>query len=222
MIMNGSQLTESTDVFDFDHPAVTQFIDDAGCYSEANASKAVERLHDAVRDTIDYNVFNVSLQRGLCASDVVEEASGFCLHKSILFVAGCRKLGVPAVLCSDVVTNHVADAAMLELVGGEEFLHWYARIHLDGRWIKAAPIFNTLLCMLYGIDVLSFNPSGDSIEQRNSDSTKMVYLGQQRSYTDPAMPELIQAIQDKHPKMVADHGRTPTSHTLTGTKIASD
>lgn len=220
MIMNDPRLTESTDVFDFKNPAVTQFVEDAGCYSESNVPKAVERLHDAVRDTIDYNVFNVSLHSGLSASEVVEEASGFCLHKCILFVAGCRKLGIPAVLCSDNVTNHVADATMLELVGGEEFLHWYARIYLTGRWIKAAPIFNTLLCALYGVEVLHFNSSGDSIEQRNSDGTKMIYGGQERSYRDPAMPDLIQIITDKHPKMMTDHGRTPTSHTLTGTKIA--
>lgn len=221
MSMNQFQLTKSTKVFDYHNPAVAQFVESAGVYGEANFPKAVERLHDAVRDTIDYNVFNVALHSDLSASDVVDEASGFCLHKSILFVAGCRKLGVPAVLCSDVVTNHVADPSMIELVGGEQFLHWYTRIYLNGRWIKAAPIFNALLCAIYGVEVLRFNPSGDAIEQRNSDSTKMVYRGQQRSYPDPEMAELIQAIGDLHPKMVTDHDRTPTSHTLTGTRIAS-
>ncbi len=122
-------------------------------------------------------------------------------------------------LCSDVVTNHVADAAMHELVGGEEFLHWFARIYLNGRWIKAAPIFNTLLCMLYGIDVLRFNPSGDAIEQRNSDSTRMIYSGEQRSYVDPDMDTLLSLIAAKHPKMVTDYGRTPTSLSLAGTTL---
>jgi hypothetical protein len=218
---NEHQLTDSTEVFDFEHSAVTQFIKDAGCYLEPNIAKAVERLHDAVRDTIDYNVFNVSLHPRLNASEVVLESSGFCLHKSILFVAGCRKLGVPAVLCSDVVTNHVADAAMLELVGGEEFLHWYARIYLNGRWIKAAPIFNSLLCMIYGIDVLRFNPVGDAIEQPNSTSTKMVYRGQQRFYENPSMADLLQIIRNKHPRMVSDSGRTPASHLLTGAGLTS-
>jgi transglutaminase-like putative cysteine protease len=219
--MSQTHLTEPTGVFNFEDPAIEQFIQDAGCYSAANASKAVELLHDAVRDTIDYNVFNVPLHSDLKASEVVQEGSGFCLHKSILFIAGCRKLGLPAVLCSDIVTNHVADPAMLELVGGEEFLHWYARIYLHGRWIKCAPIFNALLCSLYGVDVLRFNPSGDSIEQHNSDSTKMTYLGQQRSYPSPEMPELIGIIRDKHPKMVTDDGRTPTSRMLTSKTIAS-
>lgn len=216
MTIADPSLTQPTAVFNFDHPTVAQFVKDAGSYAESNYTKAVERLHDAVRDTIDYNVFNVALHPNLSASDVVEETSGFCLHKSILFVAGCRKLGVPAVLSSDVVTNHVADAAMIELVGGDEFLHWYAQIYLNGRWIKAAPIFNTLLCALYGIDVLRFNPNGDAIEQRNSDSTKMVYRGHQRSYADPDMTELLQAVKDKHPKMIPGTGRTPTSHILTG------
>ncbi|MEH0059763.1 transglutaminase family protein [Auritidibacter ignavus] len=219
MIAREPQLTQATAVFDYDAPSVTQFVEDAGCYSVANVANSVERLHDAVRDTIDYNVFNVMLNTDLSASDVVDKPSGFCLHKSILFVAGCRKLGVPAVLCSDVVTNHVADAAMHELVGGEEFLHWYARIYLNGRWIKAAPIFNTLLCMLYGIDVLRFNPSGDAIEQRNSDSTRMIYRGEQRYYVDPNMDELLTLIATKHPKMVTDHGRTPTSLSLAATTL---
>lgn len=219
MSVNRFQLTRSTDVFDHHNPAVAQFVESAGSYGEPNVPKAVELLHDAVRDTIDYNVFNVALHPVLSASDVVDEASGFCLHKSILFVAGCRKLGVPAVLCSDVVTNHVADAAMIELVGGEEFLHWYARIYLNGRWIKAAPIFNAMLCALYGVDVLRFNPSSDAIEQRNSDSTKMVYRGQRLAYPDPNMAELIQAIGDMHPKMVTGHDRTPTSHALIGARI---
>lgn len=221
MIDQFTHLTDATEVFDYEHPAVQKFVENAACYRGTNVADAVERLHDAVRDSIDYNVFNVALDGNLRASSVVTEASGFCLHKSILFVAGCRKLGVPAVLCSDIVTNHVADAAMIKLVSGEEFLHWYTRIYLNGRWIKAAPIFNTLLCVLYGIDVLRFNPAGGSIEQRNTDSTRMAYRGEQRTFDNPEMNELIQLINDHHPRMITESGRTPTSLSLTGSEIAS-
>lgn len=214
-------LTEHTAVFDYQHHAVSAVVDEAGCYRATNTACAVERLHDVVRDTIDYNVFNIPLHNGLCASEVAELQTGFCLHKSVLFVAGCRKLGVPAVLCSDVVTNHVADPAMLDLVGGQEFLHWYAQIHLNGRWIKAAPIFNSLLCAVYGLEVLHFNPSTDSIRQPYRAGTRMQYQGAERRYTDPTMTELVDAIAAKHPRMVTASGRTPTSRQLADSSSSS-
>lgn len=219
MIPHDPKLIAETPVFNYGDPGIARFVKSAGCYRETNVAKSVERLHDEVRDTIDYNVFNVALHDKLSASDVVDETSGFCLHKSILFVAGCRSLGVPAVLCSDIVTNHVSDAAMRELVGGEEFLHWYAQIYLNGRWIKAAPIFNTLLCKLYGVDVLRFNPSGDAIEQRNTKSTRMIYQGEQNLYPDPNMGDILAIIAAKHPRMITDQGRTPTSLRLARARL---
>lgn len=208
-------LTAPSAVLDHDNLAVARFVEQAGCYRAGSLGEAVERLHDAVRDTIDYSVFNVALDETLSASQVVEEGAGFCLHKSLLFVAGCRRLGVPAVLASDVVVNHVADPAMIDLVGGEEFLHWYASIQLHGRWIKAAPVFNALLCSLYGVEVLRFNPSGDSLEQRHSATTKMRFLGPRHSYPDPQVSELLAVIRTRHPKMVTGTGRTPTARALT-------
>ena len=84
MITRDPHLTDATRVFDYENPAVSRFVEEAGCYSETNIAKAVERLHDAVRDTIDYNVFNVPLNTNLSASAIVDEPSGFCLHKSCL------------------------------------------------------------------------------------------------------------------------------------------
>ncbi|MFY1673575.1 transglutaminase-like domain-containing protein [Plantactinospora sp. WMMB334] len=207
-------LVKSTEVLDYGNPAVSSFVEDAGCYRAPSIAGAVERLHDAVRDGIDYNVFNVPLHEGLRASEVVTYGSGFCLHKSLLFVAGCRKLGVPAVLCSDIVTNHVADRAMLKLVGGDEFLHWYAQIYLNGRWCKAAPVFNALLCSLYGIEVLRFNPHGDAVRQQYRGNTSLVFMGGERRYPNPDMREVLAAIQKMHPRMVTPSGRTPTSQSL--------
>ncbi|MFK3672339.1 transglutaminase family protein [Leifsonia aquatica] len=200
---------------------MTSFVKAAGSYTAPNIAAAVERLHDAVRDGIDYNVFNVPLHTGLSATAVVRHGAGFCLHKSVLFVAGCRKLGVPAVLCSDIVTNHVADPAMIELVGGAEFLHWYAKVYLNGRWIKAAPVFNTLLCSLYGIEVLRFSPHGDAVKQKNQDNTSMQFSGAQREYPEARMDELIEVIRTKHPRMITETGRTPVSHHLAGSGAAS-
>ncbi|BBZ06958.1 hypothetical protein MDOR_11270 [Mycolicibacterium doricum] len=214
MTLDIEEATAASAVLDYHHSAVRLFVEDAGCYRAPHMAGAVERLHDAVRDGIDYNVFNVPLHEQLSASAVATHGVGFCLHKSLLFVTGCRKLGVPAILCSDSVTNHVADSAMLELVGGAEFLHWYARIYLNGRWIKAAPIFNALLCGLYGIEVLRFDPHRDSVRQPYRGGSRMQYRGRERWYPNPDMREILRVIREKHPRMVVASGRTPASHAL--------
>lgn len=212
--MTDPQALAANNVFDFEHPAVRAFVKSARCYRSANLTEAVERLHDKVRDDIDYNVFNVPLHPDLSASEVLDYGSGFCLHKSILFAAGCRSLGVPAVLCSDTVTNHVGDPAMHELVGGTEFLHWYTKIRLNGRWVKAAPIFNTLLCMLYGIEVLRFDATGGDIAQPYHHNTRMQFRGNQHVYVSPTGEELITVIQRMHPNMVTTSGKTPSSYEM--------
>ncbi|GAA1640662.1 hypothetical protein GCM10009700_29300 [Brevibacterium sanguinis] len=47
----------------------------------------------------------------------------------------------------------------------------------------------------------------------------MIYSGEQRSYVDPDMDTLLSLIAAKHPKMVTDYGRTPTSLSLAGTTL---
>lgn len=215
MTVELAEALEETRLYDFSHPTVGGLLETADCYRAANISQAVERLHDTVRDDIDYNVFNVPLHDNLSASESLDYGSGFCLQKSIVFIAGCRRLGVPAVLCSDTVTNHVSDPAMHELVGGAEFLHWYTQVHLNGRWVKAAPIFNTLLCMIYGIEVLRFDPGAGVIAQPYSRDTKMQFRGTQRTYLNPTARELVVGIKEHHPKMVTCTGKTPSSHELT-------
>ncbi len=209
-------LTTETEIFNYNNPSLKGFIQNAGCDKRMGVVEAVARLHDAVRDEIDYSVFNVPLNECLRASDVAEEVSGFCLHKSILFIAGCRYLGVPAILCSDVVTNHVSDDAMIKLVGGEEFLHWYTEIYINGQWIKSAPIFNSLLCELYEIEVIQFDPNGGNISQQNTNATRMLHQGKQRFYANPSMKELIKIIAKHHPRMITESGLTPTSLAMTG------
>lgn len=93
--------------------------------------------------------------------------------------------------------------------------------NLNGRWIKAAPIFNTLLCAVYGLEVLRFNPSMDSIRQPYRAGTRMQYQGSERRYADPTMTELVDAIAAKHPRMVTASGRTPTSRQLTDSSSSS-
>ena len=216
------QLCAPTLVYDFKSAPISDFIDQSGYNADDDVVEGVTLLHDEVRDTISYSVFNVPLDTNLSATEVVLERTGFCLHKSILFVAVCRRIGVPAVLCSDVVTNHVSDDLMRTLVGGDRFLHWYTRVYIDGKWVKAAPIFNSLLCNLYGIDVVDFNVDADDIRQEDQGGKRMQYDGNEKIYIDPSMDELLSEIQDHHPLMVTSRGRTPSTYQLQSSRQSNE
>lgn len=207
-------LRAPTPLYDYRAEAISAFLHQCGYSADDDIIDSLTQIHDEVRDAISYTVFGVPLDAGLSAAGVASAQTGFCLHKSILFVALCRRIGVPAVLCSDTVTNHVSDESMRTLVGGDRFLHWYTRVYVDGRWVKAAPIFDSLLCNLYGIDVVEFDVRLDDIRQMDQEGNRMRYAGNEKIYINPDMGDLLAEIQRLHPLMVTADGRTPRPYQL--------
>src|SRR5207248_2324841 len=108
-------------------------------------------LYYAVRDGIRYDVYGADLtRRGLSAGGVLEQGFGFCVHKSIVYAAALRSVGIPSRLVYGDVRNHLASPRLRELVGGEIFrFHSLTSVHLNGTWVKATPVFNKMLCRLY-------------------------------------------------------------------------
>lgn len=50
-------------------------------------------------------------------------------------------------LCLADVRNHLASPRLKRLVGGDVFrFHSFNSVHLDGRWVRATPVFNKILC----------------------------------------------------------------------------
>jgi transglutaminase-like putative cysteine protease len=123
------------------------------------------RLYYAVRDGVRYDVYGADLSReGMRASAILEAGHGFCLHTSILYAAAVRAVGIPSRLVLTDVRNHLASDRLKQLVGGEVFhFHCLTAVHLHGRWIRATPVFNKLLCRLYGIAPLEFDGLSDSM-----------------------------------------------------------
>jgi transglutaminase-like putative cysteine protease len=160
-----SELTGVTPYLDHDALPVREFVrrvvpDDR----VSPAAKAVQ-LYYAVRDGIRYDVYGADLSRdGLRASSVVRAGKGFCLHKSILYAAATRAVGIPSRLVLTDVRNHLASERLKELVGGDVFrFHCLAAVELEGRWVRATPVFNRTLCRLYGIAPLEFDGTADSV-----------------------------------------------------------
>lgn len=164
-------------------------------------------LFYAVRDRILYDVYGADLSRsGLRASAVIRARSGFCLHKSLVYVAAARHVGIPARLAFVDVRNHLSSARLRELVGGDVFrYHGYAEVLLGERWLKVTPVFNRALCQLFGVKELDFDGKQDCFSQAFDEhgTQHLEVLHEHGSFDDFPYEQCIDTLRTHHPRLFA-------------------
>lgn len=206
-------LLEPTEFLDHDSPAVRGFVarvlgeGGEGGNGVGGALDPVERavrLYYAVRDGVRYEVYGADMSRqGLRASSVVGRGSGFCVHKSILYAAAVRAAGIPSRLVYGSVRNHLASDRLKQLVGGEVFFHALTSVYLDGRWVKATPVFNKTLCRLYRIAPLEFDGLDDSLHHPHDQAGQrhMEFIEMHGEFDDFPYDTVLAAMREMHPRM---------------------
>jgi transglutaminase-like putative cysteine protease len=196
-----------TEFLDHDHPVVQAFVERAVGDAETEMERAVA-LYYAVRDQIPYEVYDADLSRtGLRASAILNRGKGFCVHKSIVYAACCRAVGVPSRIVLTDVRNHLASARLRRLVGGDVFrFHALNSVHLDGQWVRATPVFNKLLCRLYGITPLEFDGTEDSVSHPYDQRGRryMEFLHDYGDFDDFPYELVVEGIRTAHPKLFAE------------------
>lgn len=202
------------EVLDFEHPAVRNFAENALAQIPDDSRSIAVRLFYAVRDDIFYEIFDTDLGPELSASGTVKAKRGFCLHKAILYAAACRSKGLPCRIVASAVRNHVTSDRIQRLVGGDVFLHWFNEVLIDGEWLRAAPVFNRLTCMLHGIEPLEFDGRRSAAVQPYVGDTAMEYLGKPMRFTHPTRSDLIDLVRRFHPNMITANGRVPAESSV--------
>lgn len=192
---------------DYRSEAVRAFVARAVPDPEVSLREKAVALFYAVRDGVFYEVYGADLSvEGLRASTIATGKQGFCLHKSILYAAAVRSVGIPSRLVSGEVRNHLASERLQRLVGGDVFLHWLNRIELDGRWLYVTPVFNKMLCRLYGMAPLEFDGTADALyhpfDERGN--KQMEFVGERTEYDDVDHSRILDAMTSRHPSMFAD------------------
>ena len=217
--VNTDGLLAVTEFLDHDHIAIRAFVDrtvgDAGTPAER-----ATKLYYAIRDKILYEVYDADLSRdGLKASAILKRGQGFCVHKSILFAAACRAAGVPSRIVLTDVRNHLASERLRELVGGDVFrFHALNSVYLNDKWVRATPVFNKMLCRLYGITPLEFDGSEDSVSHPYDSQGRryMEFLHEYGEFDDFPYELVVEGIRAAHPKLFA--GR----YALTGGSLVDE
>lgn len=206
-------LRRTTEFFDYDSTEVRDFV--AANLPAGNDLTDIERacaLYYAVRDSISYEVYGVDLSRqGLRASSIITAGKGFCVHKSIVYAAAVRSVGIPSRVVYGDVRNHLASDRLRELVGGDVFrYHSFASVYLAGKWVKVTPVFNLLLCRLYRIKPLDFDGRTDSLYHPYDELGRrhMEFLYMHGEFDDVPYTKVVDGIKQAHPRLFASSTTT--------------
>ena len=215
----------ATEFLDWESPAIHEFVGKA-VGSESDPLQQAIRLFYAVRDKIRYDVYGVDMTRhGLKASSILENRAGFCIHKSIVFAAAARKLGIPSKLVFSDVKNHIGTPALRDLVGGDVFrYHAYVLILLRGRWVKATPVFNSALCRLFGIEPLGFDGVHDAVFQSydKNGNACLEFIAYHGAFDDLPYEQCISGLRHHHPRLFMSSGRTARGNLAREIHMAND
>ncbi|WP_330343888.1 transglutaminase-like domain-containing protein [Streptomyces longwoodensis] len=204
-----TRLTAPTEFLDYETDAVQAFIDYAVADRAADERRLAVELYYAVRDDVFYEVYGADLSpEGLRASNVAAGRKGFCLHKSVLYAAVCRAVGIPARLHYGDVRNHLASDRLRSHIGGDVFFHGLNTVYLNGTWVKATPVFNKILCRLYGMKPLEFDGTADSVhhpfdEQGNKN---MEFVADHGDFDDVPYTFIMSQMRRKHPRFLDGDG----------------
>ncbi|MFF8964389.1 transglutaminase family protein [Streptomyces globisporus] len=211
-------LTRPTAFLDYETDAVQEFIDHVVDDRSADRRTNAVKLYYAVRDTVDYEVYGADLSvTGLKASSTALARSGFCLHKSALYAAAVRALGIPSRLVYGDVRNHLASPRLLAHIGGDVFFHGLTQVYLEGAWVKATPVFNKLLCKLYGMQALEFDGRGDSLHHPyGQEGGAMEFVKDHGTFDDLPYEFVMASMRRSHPRFVEGDG------TVSGGSLADE
>ena len=212
-LSQATDLLAPTEFLDYEDPVVREFaeraIEDG---STGSATEHAVALYYAVRDKISYDVYDADMSRaGMRASAIIGRGRGFCVHKSIVYAAVCRAAGIPSRLVYSDVRNHLASQRLRDLVGGTLFCyHALNSVRLDERWVKATPVFNKMLCRLYGMTPLEFDGKSDSLYHAYdaNGNQYMEFVKFRGEFGDFPYDLVVGGIRAAHPRLFASQYMT--------------
>jgi transglutaminase-like putative cysteine protease len=208
-----------TDFLDYRAAEVQDFVERWAPAAGSTDTERAVSLYYAVRDTVRYEVYGADFSRsGLRASRIVRAGSGMCIHKSVLYAAALRAIAVPSRLVFTDVRNHLASARLRALVGGDVFrYHCLTSVYLNGRWVKATPVFPTLLCRLYKIAPLEFDGITDSLHHPFDLQGRrhLEFLHTHGEFADLPYDLVVTGLREAHPGLFGD-----PEHLIEGSLVA--
>jgi hypothetical protein len=164
-------------------------------------------LFYAVRDRLNYEIYNADFAADdMRASAVLRKGAGLCIHKSVVYAAALRSIGIPARLWLTDVRNHLCSDQLAQLMGDRIFhYHCLVSLQLNGTWLRATPVFNKRLCQLFKMKPLDFDGEADCVHHPYDESGRqhMEVLHDHGEFDDLPYAMILQGMRSKHGSLFA-------------------
>lgn len=199
-----------TEFLDLDAPEVAAFVARHAGPAAASPREQAVALFYAVRDRLHYEIYNADFAaEDMRASAILRKGAGLCIHKSIVYATALRRLGIPARLWFTDVQNHLCSDQLAALMGGRVFhYHCLVSLNLDGRWLRATPVFNKRLCQMFRMRPLEFDGESDCVHHPFDEGGRqhMEILHDHGEFDDLPHAMILSGLRQKHASLFA----TPT------------
>ncbi len=156
---------QPTEFFDFDKKKVREKALQITKGLETKKEKAIALFY-WVRDNLKYNMWTYYMRKSnFKASVTLRRMNGFCVSKSLLYATFCRVVGIPSKIHIVDIINHKLNQKITDMMGTNAFhAHGYAEIYLNGKWIKAGPIFDKNTAIKGGfLPMVEFDGENDAL-----------------------------------------------------------
>jgi len=113
-----------------------------------------------------------------------------------------RAVGIPARVGFADVKNHLTTPRLRERMGSDMFIyHGFAELLLEGKWVKATPVFNRELCQRFRVKPLEFDGRSDSIFHPfdEDDRRHMEYIKFRGTFADVPAERIMRDFQEYYP-----------------------
>jgi transglutaminase-like putative cysteine protease len=199
----GPEWLAATRFLDSDHPRIRAFAADVVAGAGGDVARAV-KLFYAVRDGWRYDPFLVRLTPAHYVASAVHAApAAYCIPKAVLLAAAARAAGIPAGIGLSDVVNHLTTDKLKARMGGSTLFvdHGYAVLHLDGKWVKAAPAFNIELCERFHVQPTEFDGFTDAVFQEFDalDRRHMEYRADHGMWSDLPFERIVADLRREYP-----------------------
>jgi transglutaminase-like putative cysteine protease len=192
---------EPTFTFDADSEAIQEKSRELTQGQEDAVGKA-KALFYFVRDEISYNLYvKKHMPEHFRASNTLARGKGYCVQKAVLLVALARAAGIPARLGCAKIRNHLVPPKVLEILKSNIFpWHGYAELYLGGKWVKATPAFDLMMCQENRLIPVEFDGLNDARFHLHNLNGKphIEYLLDRGPFDDVPLDEIRKALIERN------------------------